>query len=313
MSPILLVTETTDLAADLLVLELAGRGLPFVRFNQDEFPDRIELAWDIDRGDAGLCVAGRCWSVADISRSWYRHARVSDRDGEAAAFIAREALAYLESFWEATPWFWVNRPSAARRAEQKPLQLLAAQRAGFLIPATCITNSPAAARALARSQPVIAKPLAGGQIKADGCDYAIFTTPVTVNDLQSDEAVRACPTIYQHRIERGFDLRVTIVGDHIFAAAIQIADRRPEEVDWRAAEPARLSCHPYDLPEAITRCCRRLMHEFALSYAALDLMIDCDGRYFFLEINPSGQWGWVERRTGAPITAALIDLLAAAS
>ena len=52
-----------------------------------------------------------------------------------------------------------------------------------------------------------------------------------------------------------------------------------------------------------------LVERLGLCYGALDLVLTPDGRYVFLEINPSGQYLWIEVATGLPITAALCEML----
>jgi len=50
-----------------------------------------------------------------------------------------------------------------------------------------------------------------------------------------------------------------------------------------------------------------------LRFAAIDLVLDQTGEYWFLEANPNGQWAWIESRTGLPISSAIVDELLAIS
>ena len=60
-------------------------------------------------------------------------------------FIEREWRSTLGSLSAFTPQaFWINPRSADLLARDKPVQLLAAQQAGFAIPPTCISNDPQA-------------------------------------------------------------------------------------------------------------------------------------------------------------------------
>jgi glutathione synthase/RimK-type ligase-like ATP-grasp enzyme len=310
LSQALLVTETGDLSADLLVLRLRECGIPFARFNQDQFPDGVEITWDIDRGNGEICFLGRRIEFADITAAWFRRPAAPTITGTTApAFVEREAVGFLESLWEATSWLWINRPSAVRYAEHKPLQLIAARQAGLMVPATLITNSPRRAREFVRPRSAIAKAVVGGRVTEEGTDYAVFTNALTIDDLSSETAVRSSPTTFQQRVPVGADLRVTIVGRRLFAVKIFVADRQPHEVDWRAAEPKRLSYERCDLPGEIAASCLELMRGLSLNFGALDFIVGPEGEHVFLEINPSGQWGWIERQVDVPITDAIIDLL----
>lgn len=52
-----------------------------------------------------------------------------------------------------------------------------------------------------------------------------------------------------------------------------------------------------------------LARRLGLSYCALDLVVTPSGDYVFLEVNPSGQYGWLESLTGLPITRELVRML----
>lgn len=311
MRTILLVTETGDLSADLVVLRLRERGIPFARFNQDRFPEHVEIAWRVGCGVGEICWPGRRIEFADIAAAWFRRPAgpAAATATPAGGFVERETGGFLASLWEATPWRWVNRPSAVRHAAHKPLQLIAAQQAGLAVPPTLITNSPRRAREFVGCGPAIAKAVVGGRIAEDGADYAVVTAAVTLDDLEPASAVKSSPTTYQLRIAGGCDLRVTIVGSRIFAVRIVIAERQPRDVDWRTVEPWRLAYRRCALPEAVAAGCLKLMRQLSLGFGAIDFIVGPDGQYVFLEINPSGQWGWIERQAEVPITDAIVDLL----
>ena len=122
-------------------------------------------------------------------------------------------------------------------------------------------------------------------------------------------SVRASPTIFQERVDNLFDLRVTIVGSRIFSAKIQIRDKGDDEVDWRSLEVERIYYERYTLPKAVSAACHRLVKGLSLHFAAIDFIVTPEGDHVFLELNPSGQWGWIEGATELPITDAIVDLL----
>jgi D-alanine-D-alanine ligase-like ATP-grasp enzyme len=63
------------------------------------------------------------------------------------------------------------------------------------------------------------------------------------------------------------------------------------------------------LPPAVEAKIHAFMQVFGLIYGAFDFIVTPDGRHIFLEVNPAGQYMWVEAKTGLPITAALADML----
>jgi glutathione synthase/RimK-type ligase-like ATP-grasp enzyme len=105
----------------------------------------------------------------------------------------------------------------------------------------------------------------------------------------------------------GTDVRVTIVGDRALAADIRTSGRT---IDWRAVAPDEVSYRPVAVPERVLNACVELCRQAGLLYAAFDFIRESNGRWVFLEVNPSGQWGWIEQATGLPITQTIVDLLA---
>jgi len=308
---VLLVTTANDLAADLIVMRLRRRGISFLRFNQENFPERIAMMWPGDERPGAFSVGGELAASSDFCSAWFRYPAVpplGDQAGRRAAeFASREANGFLEGFWEVAPWFWMNRPSAAALAGRKLSQLAQARAIGLAIPETLITNCPKAAREFVRGHDRVAKAVVSGGFVDGDRQFAIYTTPIGSDGLD-DERVHAAPVIFQQRIENAFDVRVTVVGTQVFATRIAIRDRAGE-VDWRSIDPSRLAYDRYRLPPTLEADCISLVRAFSLSFAALDFIVTPRGEYVFLELNPSGQWGWLEEATQTPITDAIIDRL----
>jgi glutathione synthase/RimK-type ligase-like ATP-grasp enzyme len=335
---VLLVTETSDLAADLLVLAAKERSIVLHRFNQDEFPQRASIVWQ-SNGQTHFACEGRTFAENDVSGAWFRRnpPRKSHQD-PTLAFATRETEGFLGGVWETAPWFWMNAPAAAARAEHKLLQLRYAQELGFTVPATLATNCPDAARRFVRAAaiatapaiattpavaetpavaktptiaktPAIAKTLVGGKLTIDGTDHAIFTSAVTAEDLNADDEILACPVIFQSRIETHFDLRVTVVGNQVFAARIFLRNRTQHDLDWRRTDPTRLYYERHVLSPELESKCTKLVAAMGLTYGALDFVVTPQGEHVFLELNPAGQWGWIEQALGFPITNAILDRL----
>ena len=126
-------------------------------------------------------------------------------------------------------------------------------------------------------------------------------------------SIQSAPIIFQRQIYKSVDVRVTVVGKNVFAAAIHSQAREETRVDWRNGSDILLRHTVITLPEAISQQCVALTEKFGLRFAAIDLIKDRDGEYWFLEINPNGQWAWIENLTGLPIAAAIVDELVAIS
>ena len=309
MRSILLIAQTSDLAADLLILAANKRRLPVVRLNQDEFPAQVRIEWPSTQS-CRFTLDDRVFEAEEVGSAWYRKPRYRDpQRARFDGFTEREADAFLEGVWATASWGWMNRPSAVALTELKLAQLRRAHALGFAIPDTLVTNDPGAARRFAQHRAIIAKTVMASGVAIDGVDHAIFTTALGRDDLHPDEAIHACPVIFQRRIPTQFDLRVTVVGSRVFAARISVIDRTDQDVDWRSVDSSRLVYQHEALPVAFETMCVRLVEACGLTYGALDFVVSPEGERIFLEINPSGQWGWIERALGLPITDSILDAL----
>lgn len=130
---------------------------------------------------------------------------------------------------------------------------------------------------------------------------------LTPEDVSGDLALE--PYLFQALAPKRYDIRVTVIGDEVFAARI-VSQVRPESmVDWRKARPGALKHEVEDLPAAVAQRCVELCRHYGLAFGAIDLALRPDGGYTFFELNPNGQWAWVEQRTGLALRSRLADLL----
>ncbi len=111
---------------------------------------------------------------------------------------------------------------------------------------------------------------------------------------------------FQEWIDKAYEVRLTVVGDELFAAEIH-AGSEASRVDFRTDYDS-LTYRVCDVPEGVTDGVRSLMAVFGLRYAALDFLVDNDGVWFFVDLNPNGQFGFVPDLRD-PIATALANLL----
>jgi glutathione synthase/RimK-type ligase-like ATP-grasp enzyme len=306
---VVVVTQEDDLVADLIAFELHRRGVSFFRFNTDTYPSSVSVTWDL-AGAGRMETADRVVALDGVQWAWCRRSGTGDdpakRSSGVDGFIAQEARSFLAGLWETMPWTWMNPPAAIQRAGNKLVQLRAAVDAGFRVPATTVTNDAAAARAWRGKGRVIAKSVSGAGFDVGGLPHQVFTQEVAPAAL-TEPAVSPCPCIFQELVERGRDVRVTVAGSRAFATDIVVAGSEP--VDWRAAPDDLLRYEPVTPPPGLVRRCVSLLGDLGLRYGAFDFIRTASGDYVFLEVNPSGQWAWVEQATGQPITSAIVSAL----
>lgn len=103
-----------------------------------------------------------------------------------------------------------------------------------------------------------------------------------------------------------------MVGDKVFACEIHSQENQRTIDDWRHYNFDDLKDVKHlvhKLPSEVQDKCIRMADHFGLNFATFDLVLTPDGKYVFLEMNPNGQWLWIEDLTGLPISEAITDLL----
>lgn len=320
---LLIITNTQDLTADFVVREISRRGLPFARLNTDEFPIHA-VAWTTFQAD---CVPEAVleWSNRErildwstVTAVWYRRPvppvlAPEVTDPGLRKFCTDESYDFLRGLWYVLKCFWISHPDSIRRAEHKLVQLREAQRCGFLIPRTVVTNCPEKVLELSVGCPtgIVVKPLYVGFLTHGEEEKFVYTTRISEDDLADSQAIRLAPSIYQELVLKVADIRVTVVGTRVFSARIQAPELPPHIPDWRYADHQQLQHSTYELSTAEQQKCIQLVRCLGLEFGAIDYALDQAGRHVFLEINPNGQWAWLETVLGFDISAAIVDHLVA--
>lgn len=218
----------------------------------------------------------------------------------AVSYHWREALSHC---------FWMNEMEDIRRASSRLGQMAVARKHGFAVPETLVTNDPVLAREfLRRKGKIVIKHISAGSPSSMG-DRSLFTVAIDQHDEEVLEQVRYCPTLLQECVEKAVELRVTVVGDRVFTAALETNKWANTQIDCRRWVETDLTYFRARLTDDINRRIVQLVRELRLEYGAVDFIAQPNGELVFLEVNPSGQWGYVEMASGHAITDAIISRL----
>jgi glutathione synthase/RimK-type ligase-like ATP-grasp enzyme len=195
--------------------------------------------------------------------------------------------------------FWVNNPTAKLRADRKPLQLLNAKEVGLTIPNTLFSNDPQRIRKFFQIHNglVIYKLFtsASWSSLSDEKSYATYTSLLDEVLLSNDASLSSSPGIYQTMVPKQFELRITVIGQSVFAAKIDSQIEGNYLTDWRANQTTgRMFCPVYELPPAIEAKCLHLMSRLGLVFGCIDMIVTPDDQYVFLEVNEMGQFLFLE-------------------
>ncbi|HEV2882321.1 MAG TPA: MvdD family ATP-grasp ribosomal peptide maturase [Pyrinomonadaceae bacterium] len=317
---VLIITHSNDNESVALVAEsIRQRGGNSFRFDTDRFPTEVRLVAQYGETPERLTLTGggQTLDLGDVSAVWHRRLNVAGRlPGEMDAQLRRAALgesrATVMGMLASLKVFRMDAEHSIRRAENKQLQIRIARESGLDTPRTLITNDPEAVRAFARTceRGLITKMLSSFAIYEDGAEKVVFTNPVAAEDLRDLDGLRLCPMTFQEQVSKHLELRVTVVGRRVLAAAIDSQASARAAHDWRR-DGVRLidAWQPYTLPREVEEKLLSLMDYFKLNYGAADFIVTPEGRHVFLEVNPSGEFFWLERHPGLPISQAIAEVL----
>lgn len=317
---ILIITNKIDPHADNVINCLLNKDISVFRFNTEDFPQKITFSWrTAQSGIDGVIKLpnGKKTDISQIDSCWYRRPEppIVSTDlitQQAKEFAEDETKSLLKGLWTyLSDCFWINYPSKIREAESKLYNLRLASKIGFFIPRTVITNDPEQAKNFFQEceGEVINKVLGKGQVEYLKDYYFVYAHKISHKDLDRINNVVYSPTFFQEYILKKLEIRVTVVGKKIFSCEIHSQDSEKTMEDWRQYDFDNVKHSPHKLPESVEILCLKMMKSLDLNFATLDLILTTDDRCVFLELNPNGQWLWIENLTGLPISQAVADLI----
>jgi len=312
---IFIVTNREDITADFVVLELKKRREAFVRFNTEDFPEKVSVEAYFEKGKLygqfKFKDSNRIVPFSSIKSVWYRRPTLPilrNIKSQYRKFCMQESITLLNGIWGDLDVFWVSNPTNIYCAENKLIQLMLASRIGLLIPPTLISNDFGKIKTFMKKQAgnIVIKPVKNGMLDDKSL---IFTNTVSSKDLKFLKQSVPLPSTYQKNIKKELDIRITVIGKKVFATEIDSQKNKSSTIDWRRSQDISLPHRQHIIPKHIENKCVTLVEKFGLQFGAIDMVLGKDNKYYFLEINPNGQWGWIEKRTGYKLTEALVDLL----
>lgn len=313
---VLILSSKYDLSCDYVVSRLRTHGVTYLRINTEDLPNsRITL----EPGAPTLYGA-----LGDIEfsireshlRSIYFRRPVFLRETGAVRRTRQEQLARYQwaTFTRSVMVFercrWVNHPAATYRAENKAVQLATAAKVGFRLPETVVSNDrDRILKCFEGSEKIALKGLDAVLVREGETETFGYTNILDRVEIESAE-ISSCPVVAQEALLDKIDLRVTVVGHEIFCAAVTV-DGHPICGDWRLKKQ-EVRWERYDLPDSVASLCASLVKTLGLDCGAIDLAVH-NKEFFFLEINPTGEWAWLVDEAGLPIDDAIARYLANAA
>lgn len=297
MSKILIITCSYDKTIDYIIEKNKYRA-NFFRFNVDLF------------ADYGITISNSYWEISYRNNTinsnttlsiYYRKPTFPDTSDFAPEYrriINSDILAIIDGLANSFSGVVLTKPYLLRQAENKIFQLIYAKSHSILMPKSFIGNNNY--WKCINDQRII-KPISVGKIETSSGIAIIQTNLMHEND--SYDSPELTPVYIQEYIKKSFEVRITVVDDDFFAVKI-VSDNM---IDWRAGNNNQYEI--IDIPIEIKKCIKMMMKDFQLRFGAIDYIVDVDGKWYFLEINPNGQWQWLECILGLSISDSIMNML----
>lgn len=312
---VLVITSSFDEHADILCPKFEKNGAGVFRFNTDNLEKyEIRLASEEPCLQIKDLESGEVVTSEDVSSVWYRRPSPDKSfdeklDEDSIKLFRSETKEWVKSIsLSLSKAFWVTHPSLLYEARIKSNQLMHARKVGLDVPKTIITRSKQPVESLLEECPdgVIAKSLRAPYVESKDSYYTLRTQEIKQRDLD-DESLFVCPTVFQERIRAQYELRIVVVGERLFT--FKATTKNKDVVDIRASGPNNIEYAYCSISSGLEVKIRNLVKGFHLPFSSMDLLVDQNGREFFVDLNPNGQWLWLEYSTGVNLSDSFIQMM----
>ncbi len=254
----------------------------------------------------------------DLTGVWYRRVRIGenlplDMNMQMRQVSLHECRAVFFGLIRSLDTFVLDRYDNVQNANHKQFQLQIARNVGLEIPRTLITNNPDAVKKFYSSceKKMITKMMTSFSIGTGKDEKVVYTTPIDDEAMSDLDGLSLCPMTFQEQVPKKVELRVTIVGNKVFSAAVDSQSTDKTKDDWRRSGISLIdSWKDYPLPPEIEKKLLAFMDRLELNYGAIDIIVTPDDKYVFLEINSVGEFFWLELyNPHFPVSSAIADVL----
>jgi hypothetical protein len=294
---ILILSYTTiyEQGTDPVLDWLIHHRVKFMRLSvYDIITRKIDYQVDVENKDIiinGISVRNNI-SVIWNRRLWGEHRAIySGLTGQLKEEVETEVvdfIYYLSYLLSDKKWL---TPFNRREVNKLEMLNLAAQ-CGLNTPRTVVVNNKQSLWDFfyACDRRVITKPISDCRegYNHEGFTYVVFTTSIDEEKIQGLPD-RFFPTLFQEKVTIDFEIRVFFLGGQFSATAI--INTATKSVD-RKLDNQESTTHfvPYQLPKAVEDNITALMKMLDLDIGSLDIIKTTSNQYYFLEVNPVGQY-----------------------
>lgn len=314
MKNVLVVGQTNDPHISTVINHLKKHHVVVHFFNAHKLDSNL-IQFFLNNSQSHIKINDMSVDLTEIDSVWWRFKpsfftkKQNSQGILRTEFVKREWAGIMDSLTVFTNNAkWINPRQADLLSRNKPAQLFIAKKIGFDIPNTLISNySKHIKKFVKQNHDDCIYKVLSWYIELP--DKAVFTSRVNSSHLKNNsDSIKIAPGIFQNRLDKNFELRITTVGEDIFPVKIDSQELADTKLDWRHNQ-LELKYSLFKLPNRIEQMIKKMNKKFGLVFAAYDFVVTPSGEYFFLEVNPAGQWLWIEKKLNIPISKTLSSLL----
>jgi glutathione synthase/RimK-type ligase-like ATP-grasp enzyme len=319
---VLILTRKFDPEAERVSIKLLAKGIDNVRLNVEDMANQLKVRYHInDTGDPRVefTIGERNFQSSKFPVVWLRDFDITLMGQNFGSKYETFVRRFCYEQWNDSYQIlidnlrseWINRPEANFKATNRLVQLTTAREVGLKIPSTLITNDPAAAVEFYQHHDgqIVLKAVHHHSIEIKSKVYSMYTRSLTKHDLSRLDDLIYAPCILQERLRKKSELRVTVVGEKVFAAELNTQAMTNCQDDLHRCAISEIPKKAVKLNKATEEACLKIMTIFHLKYCTFDFIVDEKDQLYFLEINPTGDWYWIEHDTKMPITDTMVSLM----
>ena len=312
---VLILTKRMDIESDLIGIQLLKNGIDYIKINEEDIPLDFGAEFRIGKKNRVLLkLRNKEIITENIKVVLFRYFDLKFLkylNGIHQFYIEQQWYQLFNCLQTSLTCLWINNPSKTFSAENRLYQLLVAQKTGFRIPDTSITNISSAGIKFCNERPrkIIAKVLHHHEIIHKEYSYRFPTSMVSADSLSNASGLKYAPLILQDRIASREEIRITVVKNKVFPIRITITKNKGKYSDLHKIEERFLNFEHFTIEKNLEKMCIKLNKQMGLLLSSIDLMVDKKGELYFLEINPIGDWNWLEKHVDLPITDSVSALI----
>ncbi|MFZ1736033.1 MAG: hypothetical protein WAU31_03805 [Candidatus Moraniibacteriota bacterium] len=310
-STILVISNKWDAHADAVIHAIEKNDRHVVRLNTEDFRQN-EVSFTSRDWCSDWYIRtpeGRIISRETIGGVYIRRMAmpidVSDVNERFQDFTRKESAVFLDAISTLLEdALWLNRPYCREQASNKMRQLLLAQRVGLATPHMLITNVESDGKDFCASEgDVVYKTLNCPMLRFEDGSQSMINTSIVPGGMDFS-TVRTAPAFFQGYVSKAYELRIHIIGGEIIPIKIDSQHYPDARIDWRIAQ-GDIHYERTLLPEDISRKLLELMYVLKIRFGIIDMIVTEGGEYVFLEVNPDGNWLWIEQKIHVPISESI--------